>query len=111
MRYILANNKAFEAYNEGTPFPNGSKVVKIGWTVENMSIFNPALEANEVQRVEYMIKDSKLFSENPGNWGYARFVKKEGTYTPWKKGTVSCISCHNIAKNNDYLFTKLQKLQ
>jgi len=87
------------------------KVVKIGWTVENMSNFNPALEANEVQRVEYMIKDNKQFSKNPGNWGYARFIKKEGIYTPWKKGTVSCVGCHNLAKNNDYLFTKLQKLQ
>jgi len=25
LRYILANNKAFKAYNEGTSFPNGSK--------------------------------------------------------------------------------------
>ncbi len=111
LRYILANNKAFKAYNEGTPFPNGSKIVKIGWTVKNMSNFNPALEANKVQRIEYMIKDNKRFSKNPGNWGYARFVKKEENYQAWSKGTTSCISCHNIAKDNGYLFTKMQKLQ
>jgi hypothetical protein len=111
LRYILANDKAFKSYNEKTPFPNGSKIVKIGWTVEKMSNFNPALEANEIQRIEYMIKDDKRFSDNPGNWGYARFVKKDDTYLPWTKGTKGCISCHNITKNNDYLFTKMQALQ
>ena len=111
LRYILANDEAFKAYNEKRPFPNGSKIVKIGWTVEQMSNFNPALEAKEIQRIEYMIKDNKRFSKNPGNWGYARFVKKDSAYLPWTKGTKGCISCHNIAKENDYLFTKMQALQ
>jgi len=111
IRYILANKKAFKAYNEKTEFPNGSKIVKIGWTVEEMSNFNPALEAKKLQRIEYMIKDDKKFSKNPGNWGYARFVKtEENVYKPWQKGTTSCVSCHNLAKDNDYIFTKLQKL-
>lgn len=111
LRYILANEKAFKAYNEKTPFPNGSKIVKIGWTVEKMPNFNPALETKQIQRIEYMIKDDKRFSKNPGNWGYARFVKAENNYKPWTKGTKGCISCHNSAKDNDYLFTKMQVLQ
>jgi len=111
LRYILANDIAFKASNENLPFPNGSKIVKIGWDTKEMSNFSPALEANEVQRIEYMIKDDKKFSKNPGNWGYARFVKKEGKYKSWDKGTLSCISCHNIAKDNDFVFTKFQKLQ
>lgn len=110
LRYILANSKAFKAYNEGTPLPNGSKIVKIGWNVEKMSNFQAALEAKTVQRIEYMIKDSERFSDNPGNWGYARFVKKDNKYKAWDKGTASCISCHNIAKENNYVFTKLQPL-
>jgi len=111
LRYILANKKAFKAYKEKTPFPNGSKIVKIGWTVENMSNFNLALETKKLQRIEYMIKDNKRFSKNPGNWGYARFVKKDNNYLPWTKGTKGCISCHNTAQKNDYLFTKIQTLQ
>ncbi len=111
LRYILANNIAFKAYNKKTPFPNGSKIVKIGWIVEKMPNFTVALEAKKIQRIEYMIKDDKRFSKNPGNWGYARFIKKEETYQPWTKGTTSCISCHNLAKENDYLFTKMQQLQ
>jgi len=111
LRYILANDVAFKAYNENSPFPNGSKIVKIGWNTEEMQIFSPAIEAKEVQRIEYMIKDDKQFSGNPGNWGYARFVKKEGKYKSWDKGTASCISCHTLAKDNGYVFTKFQKLQ
>ena len=110
LRYILANPIAFKAYNEKTAFPNGSKIVKIGWTVEKMSNFNPALEAKKVQRIEYMIKDKTRFAANPGNWGYARFVKVENSYEPWQKGTKGCVSCHNLAIDNDYLFTKLQAL-
>jgi len=111
LRYILANDIAFKASNENLPFPNGSKIVKIGWSTEEMSNFSPALEAKEVQRIEYMIKNDDQFSKNPGNWGYARFVKKEGKYKSWDKGTASCIACHNLAKNNGFVFTKFQKLQ
>jgi len=111
LRYILADELAYKAYANRQKFPDGSKVVKIGWDVKKMPNFDVALEANEIQRVEYMIKDSKNFKKNPGNWGYARFVKNEGKYFSWDKGTNSCISCHNLAKSNDFLFTKLQSLQ
>ena len=111
LRYILANEKAFKASNENSSFPNGSILVKIGWDVKKMSNFNLALEANEVQRIEYMIKDSKKFSNNPGNWGYARFVKENGEYKSWDQGTASCVGCHNLAKENQFVFTKYQKLK
>lgn len=111
LRYILANEKAFKAFNEGSAFPDGSKIVKIGWNVEKMPNFGLALEAKEVQRVEYMIKNSKKFFQNPGNWGYARFVKKDGTYKSWEEGTASCVACHNLAKENGFVFTNYQNLQ
>jgi len=111
IRYILANDKAFMSYKKGSSFPNGSKIVKIAWDVDEMSNFPVAIEAKEVQRIEYMIKDSKNFKDNPGNWGYARFVKKNGKYKSWNQGTASCVTCHNLAKDNDFLFTRFQKLQ
>ncbi len=111
LRYVLANDKAFVAFSKGGSFPNGSKIVKIGWSTESMSNFAVAIEAKTVQRVEYMIKDSDSFKNNPGNWGYARFVKNSGKYESWSKGTAGCISCHNLAKENDFVFTKFQKLQ
>lgn len=111
IRYILANGIAFDALQKNAPtMPEGSIFVKIGWDIQTMTLFPVALEAKEVQRVEYMIKDSKRFDHDGDHWGYARFVKKDGKYSSWDKGTQSCISCHVGAKDNDYLFTKLQKI-
>ncbi len=112
LRYVLANSLAFKAFSQNSfPLPEGSKVVKIGWKADKMPSFNVALEATDIQRIEYMIKDSKRFNKNPGGWGYARFVKQNGQYRAWDKGTRACIQCHNIAGNEkDFLFSRFQKL-
>lgn len=111
LRYILANKKAFIALSKEQPFPEGSILVNIAWSVKNMSTFNEALEADEIQQIDYSIKDSKQFSKNPGNWGYASFEKRNGKYRSSTEGTARCIACHNNAKETDYKFTKYQKLQ
>jgi hypothetical protein len=109
LRYILANPVAYNALTKGeTPLPEGSKVVKIGWNVKPMERFPSALEANQIQRVEYMVKDSKQFDHNGDHWGYARFVKKNESYESWGGKTDECIACHSVASENDFLFTKIQ---
>ena len=109
LRYILANTIGYNALKEKAKvMPEGSKIVKIGWSVKKMPTFPNALEADKLQRIEYMVKDSKNFDANGDNWGYARFIKKEGKYMAWNKGTKGCISCHSAVKGTDYLFTKLQ---
>jgi len=110
IRYILANPVAYNALREKkTIMPDGSKVVKIGWSVNDMERFPSALEANKIQRVEYMIKDKTKHKESDG-WGYARFVKKDGQYKSWGGDAQSCVSCHAIVSDNDALFTKYQSL-
>ncbi len=111
LRYILANKIAFKAITEARSFPEGSILVNIAWSVEKMSRFTEALEANEIQQIDYTVKDSKKFSKNPGNWGYASFIKRDGSYQGLKEGTAKCIKCHNLAKDTDYKFTKYQKMQ
>ncbi len=109
LRYILANPIGYNALKtQAKIMPEGSKIVKIGWSVKKMPLFPSALEADKIQRVEYMLKDSKNFDSKGDNWGYARFIKKGDKFESWKKGTKGCISCHSIAKANDYLFTKMQ---
>ena len=109
LRYILANPIGYNALQaKAKVMPEGSKIVKIGWSVKKMPLFPTALEADKIQRVEYMVKDSKNFDANGDNWGYARFIKNGDKYESWKKGTKGCISCHSIAKEDDYLFTKTQ---
>jgi len=110
LRYILANPIGYDALKEKVKvMPEGSKIVKIGWSVKKMPTFPNALEADTIQRVEYMVKDSKTFDANGDHWGYARFVKKDGEYKAWDKGSKGCISCHSTVKDTDYLFTKIQK--
>jgi len=110
IRYILANPVAYNALTHHVKtMPEGSKIVKIGWSVKKMPTWPDALEADKIQRVEYMIKDSKKFNHNGDNWGYARFVKTKDAYKPWAKGTQSCISCHSSVSGNDFLFTQFQK--
>jgi len=111
LRYILANKKAFIALYKQQPFPEGSILVNIAWSVKNMSTFAEALEADEIQQVDYSIKDREKFSDNPGNWGYASFEKRNGNYRSSTEGTARCIACHNKAKETDYKFTRYQKLQ
>jgi len=110
IRYILANPLAFNALvNHEKVLPEGSKLVKIGWSVKKMPTWPGALEADKIQRVEYMIKNSNKFNHNGDNWGYARFVTSKDGYKAWTKGTDSCISCHASVKGDDYLFTHFQK--
>jgi len=110
LRYILANDIGYDALNEKVKvMPEGSTIVKIGWSVKKMASFSAALEADKIQRVEYMVKDSKSFDANGDNWGYARFVKKNGKFESWDKGVAGCISCHSAVKESDYLFTHMQK--
>ena len=111
LRYILANKKAYKALYEKQDFPEGSILVNIAWSVKKMSKFNEALEANEIQQIDYSIKDSNKFSKNPGNWGYASFVKRNGSYQSSTEGTARCIACHNLAKDTDYKFSSFQYLQ
>jgi Cytochrome P460 len=108
IRYILANPVAYNALRDNKVImPDGSKIVKIGWSVRKMPTFQSALEADMIQRVEYMIKDKTKHKESDG-WGYARFVKKDGVYKPWDGDINSCVSCHAIVESNDSLFTKFQ---
>lgn len=109
LRYVLANPVGYNALKEKLKvMPEGSKIVKIGWSVKKMGLFPTALEADKIQRIEYMVKDSKHFNANGDNWGYARFVKKAKKFKAWDKGTKGCISCHTTAKDSDFLFSSLQ---
>ncbi len=110
IRYILANPVAYNALRANSKImPNGSKVVKIGWSAKDMVSFPSALEADKIQRVEYMIKDTTKHKESDG-WGYARFVKKNGKYQAWGGDPKSCVACHASVKSQDALFTKFQKM-
>jgi len=110
LRYVLANPVAYKALkSKRMPLPEGSKIVKIGWSVKPMGAYPDALEADKLLRVEYMVKDSKHYNQNGDHWGYARFVKKGDTYVPWANGSAECVACHSAVGENDYLFSGYQE--
>lgn len=109
LRYVLANPIAYNAIKaKKLPMPEGSIMVKIGWTVKPMGAFPLALEADKLQRIEYMVKDSKRFDQNGDHWGYARFVKKGEGYVAYPNGSAECVACHSSVASNDYLFSVFQ---
>ena len=114
VRVILANDVMIDAYRAGAPvaggsFPEGSIIVKIGYSALVSQSFAAALVPGVLKRVEFIIKDSKRFPRTSG-WGYARFVydPAKAIFTPFGKDAAfgqECYACHTIVKDRDYIFT------
>lgn len=114
LRVILGNAIIVEAYKKGIPgngkpFPDGSAIVKIGWSEKQNTDFPAAHESNILKRVEFILKDSKRFPET-GGWGFARFVydSKTANFEPYGKDSSfarKCFQCHSIVKKKDFIFT------
>lgn len=113
-KFILGNPKVVQAYQAGAgknhqPFPEGSILVKVAYSIKTNADFDASIEPDVLHRVEYMVKDSKRFKDT-GNWGYARFIYDANTkkFTPYGKDSTfatECYSCHIIVEKKDFVFT------
>ena len=118
---ILGNPAMIDAYKAGVPgngkpFPDGAKMAKIHWNAKkNESAPGQPLVAGALHDVDFMVKDSKKFSDS-GGWGYAEFEYDAASDT-FRPGTLAdqppqgndakCgFVCHTIVKNRDYVFTE-----
>jgi hypothetical protein len=128
IRVILANPLMIKAYQEGVPgngkpFPDGSKIVKIEWRPKKLtdppfSASAPDTVPGDLAQVEFIVKDSKKFSDTHG-WGYAMFDYDavSGTFAPATSASKPPVNndakcgaaCHEIAKSKDYIFTAYPK--
>jgi hypothetical protein len=116
LRVILGNNIMVDAYKKGIPgngkpFPDGSAIVKIGWSERKNTDFPAAHESDVLKRIEFILKDSKRFPDT-GGWGFARFIydTKTATFTPDGKDSSfaqKCYQCHSVVKRKDFIFTGL----
>ena len=114
LRIILGNTIMINAYKggipgDGSPFPEGSTIVKIGWSERQSPVFPPAFVPDVLKRVEFITKDSKRFPAT-GGWGYARFVydPKTASFSPYGKDASfvqECYQCHTLVKTKDFIFT------
>jgi cytochrome P460 len=115
VRIILGNDTLVKAYKDGVPengkpFPDGSVLVKLGYSERKSAAFPAAIEPDVFQRVEFMIKDAKRFKSTNG-WGYARFIydAKTKTFSAYGKEAAfdqECNACHTIVKAQDFVFTR-----
>lgn len=128
IRVILANPVMIKAYHEGIPgngkpFPDSSKIVKLEWRPKKLtdppfSASTPDTVSGDLAEVEFIVKDSKRFSDTHG-WGYAMFDydAASGTFAPATKASKPPVNndakcgaaCHILAASKDYIFTAYAK--
>jgi hypothetical protein len=128
IKSILANPTMMSAYKQGVPgngkpFPEGSKITKIEWRPRKLidrpfSASAPDTVPGDLIEVEFIVKDSKRFSDSHG-WGYAMFDydAASGTFAPATSASkppqghdAKCgAACHTLAASKDYIFTAYSK--
>ena len=128
IRVIVANPVMIKAYQEGVPgtgkpFPDGSKIVKLEWRPKKItdppfSASTPDTVPGDLVEVEFIVKDSKRFSDAHG-WGFAMFDydAASGTFAPATSASkppqghdAKCgTACHTLAASKDYIFTSYAK--
>jgi hypothetical protein len=117
---IVANPAMIEAYKAGIPangkaVPDGAKFAKIHWKPKKSEFFPTATVPGAQHDVDFMVKDSRRFSDS-GGWGYAvfRYDAESDTFrpatmadTPAQRNDAKCgFACHTIVKGRDYVFTE-----
>ncbi len=94
---ILMNNKAVDAYEEVKPmFPVGSEIFKPLYS-------DP--EGKEFARLVIMVKMKEGYDSQNGDWWYGVY-DESGTKMAYEGRIPECISCHAMAKETDYMFSR-----
>jgi hypothetical protein len=115
VRAQLGNDIAIKAFQEGNlPFPDGTIIAALHWkevsSDENNKILALGFPGADLRsfvagpdvNVQFMVKDSKRYAAT-GGWGFADFTNgKPGSEALHK----TCFSCHEPAKDRDYVFTR-----
>lgn len=112
LRVILGNDAAIKAAekDETNPWPDGSVIAKIVWKAKKHEEWESAIVPGEFVHSEFMIKDSKKYSDT-GGWGFARWTgMKQQPYGKDASFVQECFGCHTPVKDNDYVFTRPAQL-
>jgi hypothetical protein len=109
LRAKLGNDIAIKAYREGTlPFPDGTIIARLAWHEVTSEENNKALGDGDsfvtgsATNLEFMVKNSKKYAAT-GGWGFAQFTDGKPDSEALHK---TCFSCHQPAKDNDFVFTR-----
>jgi len=98
-----ANKKALEGYKMGK-FPDGSVIVL---DVLEAKKGDKILTEGERKLLVYMKKNSKL--TETGGWEWGAYAGGDRTKQVVTDPVGQCFSCHQQAKDTDYVFGKIRK--
>lgn len=94
---IHVNNLAKEQYiRESDKFPVGSIIVKPLY---------PEQKRKNIARIMVMMKMEDGYDGNNGNWWYGIY-DESGMKASHQGRIASCIACHEVAEDTDYLFSE-----
>jgi hypothetical protein len=102
IRVAIGNDKAIKAYRAGKPFPEGTIIGRVAWTMV------PSEENNKTfgQAQSFVPGDAPdWYLQLTGGWGYSNFGKDLKPLTD-EKIMYSCYTCHKAVEARDYIFTK-----
>lgn len=113
VKAILGNATMISAYkggipDNGKPFPEGSKIVKIEWIKKKSPVSPYFVEVPEtLKSVSFIVKDSKRFPNTHG-WAYAQFAYDPAskTFKPSVTGSECGYACHTKVASRDYIYTE-----
>ena len=112
VKAILGNPAMIGAYKEGIPdngkpFPEGVKIVKIEWIKKKNPVSPYFVEIPDtLKTVSFIVKDSSRFPNTHG-WAYAQFAYDAATKTfkPSVTGAECGYECHTKVASRDYIYT------
>ena len=116
LKVIVANPIMIEAYkagvpNNGQPFPDGSRIVKLQWKPKKSTEAPFVVDVPDVFTQAFVIeKDSKRFPKS-GGWGYALFNYEAASdnFTADPSPSDCGHACHVVVKAKDHIFHPYQK--
>jgi hypothetical protein len=112
LKVIVANDTMMAAFRQGLPaegklFPEGSKVVKIEWSMKkNTQAPYQVQVPDALVAVATIEKDSKRFPDTHG-WAYGNFNYSAATktFTPQGNDAKCGYACHTKVASQDYTYT------
>jgi hypothetical protein len=116
LKAIVANDVMMDAYRQGLPadgklFPEGSKIVKIEWTVKKNTVAPYfVMVPDTLKAIAVIEKDSNRFPDTHG-WAYGNFDydAASDTFTPQGNDAKCGYACHTTVAAQDYIFTGYPK--
>ncbi|HTZ81784.1 MAG TPA: cytochrome P460 family protein [Candidatus Acidoferrales bacterium] len=113
VKAVLGNPVMIAAYkdgipDDGKPFPEGVKVVKIEWIKKRNALSPYFVEVPDtLKTLSFIEKDSKRFPKTHG-WAYAQFEYDPASKTlkPSVTGSECGYTCHTKVASRDYIWTE-----